>query len=150
MSLDVYLNLKGEHKPISERVIPVRENGTVKMLTREEWDAKFPNCEPFIPSETEESNQVFTGNITHNLNEMAGLAGIHDYLWRPEEVGVRRAAQLINPLREGLFKLKANPDSFRKFNPPNGWGDYEGLVSFVKQYLVACELYPEATVSVWR
>lgn len=32
----------------------------------------------------------------------------------------------------------------------NGWGDYDGLVSFVRHYLAACRQWPEAMVEVSR
>lgn len=74
----------------------------------------------------------------------------YKHLWRPEEVGVSTAAQLIEPLRDGLELLRAYPDRFKKLNPPNGWGTYDGLVHFVEQYLKACEANPSATIEVSR
>jgi len=44
---------------------------------------------------------VYSANITHNLNEMAGAAGIYKYLWRPEEVGIYYAENLIDPFTKG-------------------------------------------------
>ena len=93
---------------------------------------------------------VYERNVTHNLNRMADAAGIYEHLWRPDEIGVTKAVQLIEPLRAGLSKLLADPDNFRTFNPVNGWGDYEGLVDFVREYLSACEANPDADVSVDR
>ena len=93
---------------------------------------------------------VYWGHITHNLNRMAEEAGIYKELWRPEELGFTKAGQLVQPLRDGLEKLKSQPDSFKAFNPPNGWGDYDGLVSFVASYLRACEENPNAIIRVSR
>jgi hypothetical protein len=93
---------------------------------------------------------VYERNITHNLNKMAGEAGIYECLWRPDEIGVTKAAQLIEPLRAGLAKLIAEPDRFRAFNPANGWGTYEGLVDFVQEYLSSCEENHDADVRVSR
>lgn len=92
----------------------------------------------------------YSANITHNLADMAKAAGVYQYLWRPEEVGVERAAQLIGPLAERLDDLRAHPDQYRALNPSNGWGDYEGLVRFVKEYLAACREHPTAHVRIWR
>ena len=94
--------------------------------------------------------EVYTANITHNLNKMAQEAGIYEHLWRPDEIDITNAGQLIGPLREGLALLKSDPNRFEAFNPENGWGTYEGLVSFVEKYLAACEENPDADVSVWR
>ena len=93
---------------------------------------------------------AFEANITHNLNSMAGAAGIYECMWRPEEVGITTARDLIKPLADGLAWLRANPRLARKHNPENGWGDYEGLVEFVSEYLAACRRYPDTTVSVSR
>jgi hypothetical protein len=94
--------------------------------------------------------EVYSANITHNMSRMATEARICDALWRPEEVGITKAAQLIEPLRAGLADLKARPDYFQKFNPPNGWGDYAGLVRFVENYLAAAEANPTTNVKAWR
>lgn len=85
---------------------------------------------------------IYSANITHNLGAMAREAGIYEALWRPDEIGVTKAHQLIAPLTE--------PDKYRALNPPNGWGSYEGLVMFVKDYLNACGMEPDADVRVWR
>ena len=90
----------------------------------------------------------YWGNITHNLNTMAKKAGIYHCLWRPDEVGITKANQLIEPLTKGLDDLKARPDYFKKFNSPNGWGMYQDFVPFVEEYLNACKEYPEANVEV--
>lgn len=93
---------------------------------------------------------VFSSNITHNLNRMAQEAGIYQHLWRPEELGITKAAQLIEPLRTGLTLLRCDPARFRQFDAPNGWGTYEHFVPFVEEYLAACEQNPDADVSVSR
>jgi hypothetical protein len=93
---------------------------------------------------------VFQDNITHNLGTMAMEAGIYKYLWRPEELGIYKAGQLVEPLRAGLSLLRVAPERFKKFNPSNGWGSYEGLVEFVARYLKACEADPTADVRVSR
>lgn len=94
--------------------------------------------------------ELYTANITHNLNEMAEAAGIYMPLWRPDEIGITSAKQLIEPLRAGLAKLEADPETYEKYNSPNGWGMYEHFVPFVRNYLEACENSPDATVEADR
>lgn len=96
------------------------------------------------------SEEVFEANVTHNLAKMAAESGIYGHLWRPEEVGVETAANLIEPLTEGLALLRSDPERFKKLNPSNGWGSYDGFVSWVERYLEACKENPDAKVSVWR
>lgn len=99
---------------------------------------------------TVEGIEVYSDNITHNLNKMAKEAGIYDCLWRPLENGYTEAGQLIELLEEGLKKLQSNPEYYKRFNPENGWGSYEILVEFVQKYLEACEKYPDAEIYVSR
>ena len=150
MSLDVYLKLEGKKLTNIGSGIFLRENGSTRSLSWEEYRAKFPKREPAICHEWEESDRVFTANITHNLGTMARQAGVYKTCWRPQEIGVEKAAQLIPLLSDGLTKLKDDPDYFRQFNPPNGWGNYEILVDFLERYLLACQAYPDSTVSVSR
>lgn len=149
MSLDVYLTLSGVRVQIDTPRIFVRENGANKEITRAEWDARYPGREPFTVT-PEESETVYSANITHNLSKMAGEAMLYNCLWRPDEHGITRAEQLIPLLTTGLALLTSDPERFKMFNPSNGWGDYDGLVDFVANYLAACTEYPSAEVSVWR
>ncbi len=101
-------------------------------------------------NEIPEHETVFNANITHNLGSMAGKANIYKELWRPEEVGIKYAKDLIKPLKIGLDKLKANPDHYKQFEPSNGWGSYNGLTFWIEEYLNACIEYPNATIIISR
>ena len=92
--------------------------------------------------------EVYSANITHNLAAMAKEAGIYMHLWRPEDIGLAIAGELIEPLRAGLELMKADPPRFEKHNAPNGWGLYKYFVPFVERYLAACEEMPWATIRV--
>ena len=94
--------------------------------------------------------RVFEGNVTHNLGEMAAMAGVYGCIWYPEESGFKTAGEIIEPLRKGLELLKSEPEFFQKFNPPNGWETYEGLVKFVEDLLQACEENPDAVLRISR
>jgi hypothetical protein len=96
------------------------------------------------------NQEVFEYNCTHNLNMMAGAAGIYEVLWRPDEIGFFKAYQVAEKLVPALKDLKANKKKYEKFNPENGWGSYDGFVKFVEEYLAACEKNPYAIVSVSR
>lgn len=151
MSLDVYLTLETPQEQRFTSGIFIREDGGIKEITRAEWDERFPGREPNIVRQVDEdSNEIYWANITHNLNQMAGEAGIYEHLWRPDELGITRASGLVAPLTTGLALLKEKPERFTPFNPKNGWGTYAGLVNFVEHYLKACKEYPNATVSVSR
>lgn len=93
---------------------------------------------------------VYSANITHNLNTMADKAGLYQALWRPEEIGITKAGQLIPVLEEGLTKLRNDPAFFQEFNHKNRWGSYDSLVRFTQSYLDACKESPEALVEACR
>lgn len=151
MSLDVYLTVSKPVPVAAGSGIFVRRNGQTVEISREEWDSLHPVLEPvtFVSEETE-TDTVFHANITHNLGMMASAAGIYQYVWRPEEIGITQARQLIEPLEKGLSLLKREPDTFKKLNPENGWGTYDGFLPWIQRYIDACIEYPDAAVSVCR
>lgn len=152
MSLDVYLYQPGGAPSAPRSGIFIRKDGAMKEISREEWDERHPGREPVVSRVTENDpdQQVYWRNITHNLTTMADAASLYRPMWRPDEIGITTAEQLIAPLSDGLMALKDDPERFRKFNPENGWGDYGGLVAFVEDYLAACRRFPAARVEVSR
>ena len=104
----------------------------------------------YLTKPVAEDQVVFDWNVTHNLGKMASEAGIYKQIWRPDEIEVHKASQLIGALEAGLDLLRADPERFKAFNPENGWGSYEGLVKFVETYLAACKESPDAAVRVSR
>lgn len=92
-----------------------------------------------------EREEYFEANITHNLTSMADEAGIYGIVWRPEENGIAKAEQMIEPLREGIWRMKTYPERFLPLNPSNGWGSYADFVPWLEKLLAACEQYPDAT-----
>lgn len=149
----------------------IRENGSNKELSVEEIKQKFPNADHTKYSEVEyETNEVWEGNITHNLGEMATLARLYNAIWRPyrlhmdypdvitgtaieiefEKTHHMKAENVISFLVSGYFSLRSNIDEWKKMNPENGWGTYEQLVDFVVDYAAACLKYPDAIIQVDR
>jgi hypothetical protein len=98
----------------------------------------------------EDGKEVFTANITHNLNRMADEAGIYKALWRPEEIGATVADDIIDRLIEGLEDMSRRPSHYEMFNAENGWGTYNNFLPWVAKYLEACIQHPAATIEVSR
>lgn len=94
--------------------------------------------------------EVFWANITHNLVDMADEAGIYKHLWRPEELGIKAALELIEPITAAIALMESDPERFKKHNPPNGWGSYEHFLPWLRCYLDACKKFPSATVRASR
>jgi hypothetical protein len=97
-----------------------------------------------------DTDELYSANITHNLNRMAGEAGIYEILWRPDEVGIERAGQIVETLRKGIDLMKSDPPRFEQHNPSNGWGSYKDFIPWLEKYLSACEENPDAIVKVSR
>ena len=93
---------------------------------------------------------LYDANVTHNLGPMAKEAGIYEHLWRPDEIGIETASELIEPLMTALEKMKADPARFEELNPPNGYGSFLAFELWVEHYLEACRQHPKAKVVVWR
>lgn len=109
---------------------------------------------------------VFDYNITHNLGGMADKANLYEALWRPhrlkenynipeddydaeyefESSNTVYASEIIPILQSGLSRLKSGRKYYEQFNPENGWGNYDGLVKFVEEYLKACLEFPDAII----
>lgn len=98
----------------------------------------------------ETGEYLYETNITHNLNKMAQEAGIYEILWRPDEIGITKASQIIEPLSEGVAKLACNKSHYQKFDAENGWGLWEHFLPFCANYLQACKDFPDAIVEVSR
>jgi hypothetical protein len=97
-----------------------------------------------------ERETLYDSNITHNLNKMANEAGIYEACWRSEEIGATKAKDIIGKLALAVDLMKKEPDRFKKFDSPNGWGKYEHFLPWVESYLKACEENPDATIEVSR
>ena len=90
--------------------------------------------------------EIFSANLTGNLIEMASQAGIYDALWRPQDIGITTASQMIEPLTSGLHELSSNQAKYERFNSPVGWGKWDDLVPWCSAYLEACRNNPGAKV----
>lgn len=97
-----------------------------------------------------DNETVYYGNITHNLGLMASKANIYNLVWRSEEIGIKKAKDIIEPLYEGLIELQIRPNYYSKFNASNGWGIYEDFVHFISNYLESCKCNPEADIIIFR
>lgn len=95
---------------------------------------------------------VYDANITHNLNKMASAVSEFFYkaIWRPEEMDMKYAGDVVYELRKGVAVLACAPSHLKKLNPENGWGTYEDLLLFVVRYIEACEQHPTALIEVSR
>lgn len=148
MSLDIYI-ISPEPVKRKSTGIWVRDNGQTRELTREEAIERFPDADPESIQEIEiETNEFWHGNITGNLHEMAeecfpDVESLYDLLWRDEEPN--DIIYYVYQLFACLIELQDNPDTYKPFNPSNGWGTYEQLVEFVRSFIHALIDMPEGS-----
>ena len=93
---------------------------------------------------------IWAIGITHNLTAMAEAAGLYECMWRPEEICITLASQMIHPLECGIAVMEQDKEKLKKLNPENGFGNYEFLLSVAQRYLAACKEHPNATVEACR
>lgn len=102
------------------------------------------------------------GNMTSNIGGMyyAALPGPYPGGGRYNGTGESRpsgglpglsglpCADAIPILREGIAYMNANANEMRTMEPENGWGSYEGALSYLCKILAACEQHPRGILAV--
>jgi hypothetical protein len=93
-------------------------------------------------------NQSFwTRNITHNLGPMWREAGVYDALYQSQGM---KADEVRAVVLAGLDAMKREPERFKAFNAPNGWGLHEHAVAFLESFIAAIYEHPDAVIRVSR
>jgi hypothetical protein len=90
---------------------------------------------------------VEVGNCTSNVSGM----------WTEALGGVRLAAfhlapcsEVAGPLADAVKRMEADPDTYRAMNPPNGWGNYEGALAYLRKLAEACAAHPKCRIRISR
>lgn len=86
-------------------------------------------------------------NMTSNVSCMwrkagADIAQMGDEQW----IGER----CIPVLRAAIATIQDDMPTYRAMNPPNGWGDVDSCIKFLRGVLDLCIAYPKATLRVSR
>ena len=167
MSLDLYLRTK---TPIKHKIGEGKGNyssagGFTRVLSYDEVKKMWPDYKiPFDPDEEYEDDEYWWANITHNLGKMAshcptvdGKYTLYELLWRPSENGFEIVTpDYIDYVKEGFMYLLTNKTDLLQYNPPidpktgERWGNYELLVDFVKDYIIAlCSYSYEEELTIY-
>jgi hypothetical protein len=83
-------------------------------------------------------------NYTYNCGPMfddvlpGGINGLHGLA----------APEALERIKVALEKMHANPEKYRAMNPPNGWGDYHGAMTFLHDIKSACLRHPDGTLDI--
>ncbi len=62
----------------------------------------------------------------------------------------RKAGDCLPVLDAAIAAMRADPDTFRKMDPPNGWGSYDSLLPQLEALAEDLRRHPNATVAVSR
>lgn len=84
-------------------------------------------------------------NVTHNLVPMWHKAGCYRALYKCDG---KLALEIVPALKKSLNKMLKNPIDFKKLNPQNGWGSYEGAIDFLYGLIKEFSKYPKARIKV--
>jgi hypothetical protein len=101
-----------------------------------------PHCGKF--------DNVFIGNYTYNCSGMLykALKKVSGKEISLNDMDGWKSAEVLENLIPAVAEMEANPDTYRKMNPENGWGDYDGWVSYLKSIIKACQEHPDWTLDV--
>ncbi len=91
----------------------------------------------------------YTSNVSKMFYEAFEKIGgnwrdFHDY--NKEHMTCKKAIPL---LKKAIKELEDNPEHYKQYNPPNGWGNYEGAINFLKNILSDCEKIPYGRIGFW-
>ena len=100
---------------------------------------------PFLIDFIETDIEV--GNYTYNVNPMYARAMNIKGLSKALEG--KKCKRLIPLLKGGIANMENNPDVYKRMNPENGWGDYEGALDFLRKIFNKCNEYPNYKVRVY-
>lgn len=156
MSLDIYIISPEPIKKIGTGIF-VRKNGQTVELTKEEAIEAFKDLDPdTITTISDETDEFWHGNITHNLGKMAEAVEakpeddttyaikLYDLLWG-DVASIEDRYRTIQYLGCAIAELESYPEGYKQLNPENGWGTYETLVNFTKSFLKAVINAPEGS-----
>ena len=119
------------------------------------------------PKDTIITETEWHANITHNMGKMADHIPTHykigdetyesdlySLVWKPEEIGIGNICNntdvLVQALQIGISYMVAHRDELLKYNPKNGWGDYDSFLTWLIDYWRACLDNPNCKIETSR
>ena len=92
----------------------------------------------------EETEVAYVGSYTYNVGDMYREA----LGFSLGELDGKNACDSLDILDKGIKDMQANPDKYKKMNPENGWGNYEGALEYLLNIRHQCHRYPKCTILV--
>ena len=85
----------------------------------------------------------FEFNSTYNLTPMFDAAG-----FRMRDFNGKTGAEVAPILAAAVAVMESDPAKFRAFDSPNGWGTYDQIMPYLREFLAAVDAHPTAMVDV--
>ena len=94
---------------------------------------------------------LHSANYTSNVYKMYDLAfasikDVPEFItdWRS---GIQMEQMYSMPILKSMIEeMKKNPEKYKKLNPKNGWGNYEGALKFFEDAYNAMLISPECKI----
>lgn len=98
----------------------------------------------YIEIKAKREVDIYETNITYNLSKMY-------YKAVDEEKGLRKfdgmkCIDAIPVLEKAIADMIKNKSEYEKYNPENGWGSYDGLLSRFEEMLKICKENPDGII----
>lgn len=84
-------------------------------------------------------------NYTFNVSPMFRLALGGDGIKQLNDLSRNECIEL---LQDGIKHMEQNPQIYKKLNPENGWGDYEGALDVLVKILEALQHSEDTYVNI--
>ena len=81
---------------------------------------------------------------------MATAADIYYLLWDPEKTGIKKASEMIKPLKVAIRDMITRPDHYKQYEPENKWGTYDGFIHWLKVLFKTCVKYPDTIYEIYK
>ena len=90
--------------------------------------------------------EILEKNVTYNLAKMY-------YKCIDKEKGFKRlnginCKEALPIINNAIRDMLDNADEYRKLNPSNGWGSYEGLLATLQEMRNCCENNPDGIIDI--
>lgn len=90
--------------------------------------------------------EIYEANVTYNLADMYYRCIDMDEGYRKlDGMTCEEALPIINNAIDDMVKYA---DEYKKLNPKNGWGSYDGLLEQLQEMRNCCEKNPDGVIYV--
>ena len=82
----------------------------------------------------------YNGNITYNVCKMLEVAFGEEHLKKWNDL---RVFSFIKDFEKGYLDMKNNPQKYKQYDSPNGWGTYETTLESIEELYEAIKYHCE-------